>query len=109
MNGFGKEVRRVEVRGYKGYLDLKGLDHVAYVKVASGNVLHSVVVLGVVGNVAGALAVCAEASRAGERCIDAGDEFAMVDHVLDVVEGCRVSMSRLSSYVECAIELENGM
>jgi len=78
LNGFGKEVCRVEVRGYKGYLDLKGLDHVAHVKVASGNVLHSVVVLGVVGNVAGALAVCAEASRAGERCIDAGDEFAMV-------------------------------
>ena len=32
-----------------------------------------------------------------------------VELLLRAVEGCRVSMSRLSSYVECAVELENGM
>jgi hypothetical protein len=41
--------------------------------------------------------------------VEADYMWRRVELLSRAVEGCRVSMSRLSSYVECAVELENGM
>jgi hypothetical protein len=37
--------------------------------------------------------------------VEAGYMWRRVELLSRAVEGCRVSMSRLSSYVECAVEL----
>ena len=61
LHRLGQEVRGVVVRGDVGDLDLKRLDHVTQEVVAALDVLHAVVVLGVVRDVARALAVGKEA------------------------------------------------
>jgi len=42
------------------------------------------------------------------RFVEADSMWLRVELLSRAVEGCRVSLSRLSSYVECAVELENG-
>ena len=62
LHRLGEEVRRVLVRGDVGHNQLEGLDHVAHEEVAALHVLHAVMVLRVVRDIAGALAVGRERS-----------------------------------------------
>ena len=57
LHRLGEEIREVVVRVDEGYLDLEGLDHVADEEVAPLHVLHAIVVLRVVRDVARGLRV----------------------------------------------------
>ena len=79
---FCEEVSYVVGRADKGDLDLEGLDHVAHKEVTPSDMLHLVVVLGVVGNIARTLAVGSKGRRARLGRADACDELAQVHDVL---------------------------
>ena len=65
LERLGEEIGRVLRSGHVGDLELERLDHVAHEEVSSLDVLHAVVVLRVVRDVARALAVSGELGRIG--------------------------------------------
>ena len=80
LERFGEEVSRVVGRAHKGHVDLELLHHVAHEEMATLDVLGLVVMLRVVGEVAGAHIVGAQVRRAGHgRGIKAREQLAEVD------------------------------
>ena len=71
-----KEVGDVVVGAHVGHLELERLHHVPHEEVPSLHMLHAVVVLRVVGDVARALAVGVKRRRARLGVGEAGDELA---------------------------------
>ena len=65
LERLGEEIGRVLRSGHVGDLELERLDHVAHEEVSSLDVLHAVVVLRVVRDVARALAISGELGRIG--------------------------------------------
>ena len=84
----GEEVCDVVVGAHVRHDDLVRLDHVAHEEVPPLHVLHAVVVLGVVRDVARGLAVGAERRRARSAVAQATDELAQVDDVLRSLRQC---------------------
>mmetsp|Transcript_29775 Transcript_29775/g.77021 ORF Transcript_29775/g.77021 Transcript_29775/m.77021 type:complete len:292 (-) Transcript_29775:436-1311(-) len=82
LHWLGEEVGEIVDGADERHFELKGLDHVANVEVAPRHVLHPVVVLGVVRDVAGALRVGREGGRAAGGVAQALQQLARVDDVL---------------------------
>jgi len=81
--GLGKEVGHVFLRRDERDVDLEGLNHVAHEEVTTRHVLHPIMKLGVVRNVASGHVVRTKVSRAADRgLVEASDELAGIDNVL---------------------------
>ena len=88
LHRLGEEVGEVVRRADEGHLELERLDHVPHEEVPSLHVLHAVVVLRVVRDVARALRVGREGRRSGLGLAEAARKLAQVDHVLGRLGEC---------------------
>ena len=87
LQRLGEEVRQVVERIHVGYADLHVLDTLADEEVSPSDVLSALVVLGVVGEIAGAGVVGAELQRSVEGEVELLQEVGKVDAFLSRLGG----------------------